>query len=80
MSDRPRVILFFLLIFGLLFFLGRAGLPLAHSWVDPVAIRDTGTMFSYLVSRPDPLRSLVLGVLQHVEGPLQYIILNSYFH
>ena len=35
-------------------------------------------MFSYLVSRPDPLRSLVLGVLQHVEGPLQYIILNSY--
>ena len=78
MNERLRVIIFFLLIFGWLFFLGRAGLPLAHEWLDPVAMRDTGTMFSYLASRPDALRSLALATLQHVEGPLQYIIFNMY--
>jgi hypothetical protein len=78
MGDRLREIVFFLLIFGLLFFLGRAGLPLAHEWLDPVAMRDSGTMFPYLASRPDALRSLVLATLQHVEGPLQYIVLNLY--
>ena len=78
MGDRLRTIAFFLLIFGLLFFLGRAGLPLAHEWLDPVAMRDTGTMFPYLASRPDALRSLVLATLQHVEGPLQYIFINLY--
>ena len=78
MNDRLRLIVFFLIIFGLLFFLGRAGLPLAHDWLDAVAYRDTGTMFNYLASRPDALRSLVLATLQHVEGPLPYIIVNMY--
>ncbi|MGO9116654.1 MAG: hypothetical protein ACLQPD_03485 [Desulfomonilaceae bacterium] len=78
MNERIRIIIFFSLIFVWLFFLGRAGLPLAHEWLDPAAMRDTGTVFSYLVSRPDPLRSLVLASLQHVEGPLQFIILNLY--
>jgi hypothetical protein len=78
MGERLRVIAFFLLIFGWLFFLGRAGLPLALEWLDPVAMRDSGTMFPYLASRPDALRSLVLASLQHVEGPLQYIVINAY--
>jgi hypothetical protein len=78
MGERLRVTAFFLLIFGWLFFLGRAGLPLAHEWLDPVAMRDSGTMFPYLASRPDALRSLVLATVQHVEGPLQYIVLNLY--
>ncbi len=78
MNERLRIIIFFSLIFVWLFFLGRAGLPLAHEWLDPVAIRDSGTMFSYLLSRPDALRSLFLASLQHVEGPLQYIIINLY--
>ncbi len=77
-NERLRIAIFFSLIFGLLFFLGRAGLPLAHDWLDPVAIRDTGTMFSYLASRPDALRSLALATLQHVEGPFHYIVLNLY--
>jgi hypothetical protein len=78
MNDRLRIAIFFSLIFVWLFFLGRAGLPLAHEWLDPVAMRDSGTMFSYLLSRPDALRSLILATLQHVEGPLQYILINTY--
>jgi hypothetical protein len=78
MNDRLRIAIFFSLLFAWLFFLGRAGLPLAHEWLDPVAMRDSGTMFHYLLSRPDALRSLFLATLQHVEGPLQYILINTY--
>ena len=78
MNDRLRIVIFFSVIFGLLFFIGRAGLPLAHEWLDPVAMRDTGTMFPYLFSRPDALRAVVLASLQHVKGPLHYIAHNAY--
>jgi hypothetical protein len=78
MNNRLRIAIFFSLIFGLLFFVGRAGLPLAHEWLDPVAFRDTGAVFPYLGSRPDALRSLTLASLQHVKGPLHYIAHNAY--
>src|SRR5208337_308695 len=78
LNNRIPTIIFFSLIFVWLLYLGRAGLPLAHEWLDPVAMRDAGTMFPYLLSRPDALRSLFLATLQHVEGPLQYILLNTY--
>ena len=78
MNDRLRIVIFFALILGLVFCIGRTRLPLAHEWLDPVAIRDSGTVFSYLASQPSPIRALVLGTLQHVEGPLQYILINLY--
>ena len=74
----PATTLFFIVLLILLYFLGNEGLPLAHEWLDPVAMRDSGTMFPYLMSRPDPLRSIVLATLQHREGPLQYIMINLY--
>ena len=78
MSDRLRIVIFFTLILGLLFSLGRVGLPLAHEWLDPVAVRDSGTMFPYLASRPNALRSLALASVQHVKGPVSYIAHNVY--
>lgn len=58
--------------------LGTTGLPVAHFHFDGVAIRDTGTMLPYLATRPNPAVSIIAPVFAHVEGPLQYILLNLY--
>jgi hypothetical protein len=69
---------FFLVLLAYLFVLGRVGLPWAHDYPDPVLNRDVGTLFPYLMSQPNPWRALLGGIIGHVEGPLQYILLNAY--
>jgi hypothetical protein len=63
---------------GYLYLLGSAGLPFAHDSVDGVEMRDTGTMMSYLLSRPLPATTVIKAVFGHIEGPLQYLLLNLY--
>ncbi len=77
-NKRLRTGIFFIIIFALLFFLGRARLPLALPFWGWVLWRDAGTMFHYLVSGPGPVTGIIRGILGHVEGPLQFIILNAY--
>src|SRR5208283_2838220 len=59
-------------------FLGRARLPLALPFWGWILWRDAGTMIYHLVSGPDPFTAVIRGILGHVEGPLQFIILNAY--
>ncbi len=59
-------------------FLGYVGLPVAHNAVDGVDIRDTGLMLHYLLSQPNPVTAIFKATFGHVEGPLQYFLLNAY--
>ncbi|MCP4368610.1 MAG: hypothetical protein GY797_10935, partial [Deltaproteobacteria bacterium] len=74
--------LFFLLIalyIGLLVFFG---LPAVHAWHDPVIVRDTGTMWASL-SWQLPWNDSFSGpiaVMYHIEGPLQFLLLNAYYY
>ena len=78
-NERLRMGIFFLIIFALLFFLGRARLPLAHLFADWIGNRDIGTMFHYFISGPDPIRTLTVTTLGNVETcPLQVILSNAY--
>lgn len=77
-SNRWFSVAFFLGTFLYLLGIGKIGIPWAHPFADPLAIRDTGTMLPYLLSRPNPLRAVVLAILGHVEGPLQYVLLMAY--
>jgi hypothetical protein len=69
---------FFVLIGGLLFFLGHWRQPLAHSYFDQIGIRDAGTLFSYYASCPEPLKTLAGQAMLHIEGPLQFVLINAY--
>jgi len=81
-TDGPlhslRPILFFLILAGLLFYLGHWGQPLAHPYFDQVGIRDAGTLFSHYASTPEPLKTLVGRTMLHIEGPLQFVLINAY--
>ena len=79
MNERLRFGTFFLIIFALLFFLGRARLPVAFPFWGWVYWRDAyGTMFHYVVSGPNPVTAVVQAILGHQEGPLQFILMNAY--
>jgi len=69
----------FLLISLYVFFLGRIGLPVAHDFFDRVVMRDVGTVIPFLLSQENPLASIILQTMKHVEGPLQFLVLNIYF-
>jgi hypothetical protein len=73
-----RLILFFLILSGLLFYLGHWGQPLAHPYFDQIGIRDAGTLFSHYASTPEPLKNLIGRTMLHVEGPLQFVLINVY--
>ncbi len=66
------------LMIGYLYLLGSCGQPLAHDSSDEVEMRDTGTMMSYLLSQPQPTTAVLKAVFGHIEGPLQYLLLNIY--
>ncbi len=72
---------FFALLLAYLTFIGQVNLPSAHYFLDAVAMRDTGitisTVFSWSLRG---LFSLFCVAMDHVEGPLQYLIVNFYCH
>jgi len=76
--SQSSLVLVFTCITGYLYFLGSAALPLAHDSVDGTSIRDTGTMMPYLLSQPLPMIAILKAALVHVEGPVQYLLLNVY--
>jgi hypothetical protein len=81
MDRRRQFILtctFFLGLWVLLFFLGHWRQPLVHPYFDQVGIRDAGTLFSYYTSGPEPLKTLIGQAMLHIEGPLQFGLLNAY--
>lgn len=77
-SARAQVLFFFLGLAGLLFFLGHYGQPLAHPYFDQIGIRDAGTLFSTYAASPEPFKNLVGRTMLHIEGPLQFLLINAY--
>lgn len=71
---------FFACVFALLYFLGAAGQPTVHPYFDQVGTREVGTLFSSYTSGPEPLKTLLGRALIHVEGALQFAVLNVYSH
>ncbi|MGB6066473.1 MAG: hypothetical protein WBG50_16850 [Desulfomonilaceae bacterium] len=69
---------FFFGLWWLLFFLGHWAEPVVHPYFDQVGIRDAGTLFSYYASRPEPLKTLIGRAMLHIEGPIQFMLLNAY--
>ncbi len=69
---------FFFAVWWLLFFLGHWAEPVVHPYFDQVGIRDAGTLFSYYASRPEPFKTLIGRAMLHIEGPLQFLLLNAY--
>jgi hypothetical protein len=69
---------FFLMLWVLLFCLGQWRQPLVHPYFDQVGIRDAGTLFSFYASGTDPLKTLIGRAILHIEGPLQFLLLNAY--
>lgn len=60
---------------------GVAALPSVHSFYDPVGIRDAGTAWTALTWNPADRRHFFpAAVLGHIEGPLQFLFLNAYYH
>jgi hypothetical protein len=60
---------------------GVAALPSVHNFYDPVGIRDAGTAWTALTWNPaDRRHFLPAAVLGHIEGPLQFLFLNAYYH
>ncbi len=70
--------LFFASLFCLLVFLGLAGQPTVHPYFDQVGTREVGTLFHHYTSGPGPVQNLVGRALIHVEGALQFAVLNVY--
>jgi hypothetical protein len=77
-SGRIVTWVFFAAVFGVLFVLGNFGQPTVHPYFDQVGIRDAGTVFSHCLAQPNPLKTLVGRAMLHIEGPLQFLVLNSY--
>ena len=79
MNERLRIGTFFLIIFALLFFLGRIDCRLLSLFGAGAYGETYGTMFHYLVSGPNPVAAVVGEILGHQEGPLQsFILMNAY--
>jgi len=70
-----------LLVLAELAVVGVVGLPSVHGFYDPVGIRDAGTSWTALTwDLADRRHFLPAAVLGHIEGPLQFIFLNAYYH
>jgi hypothetical protein len=75
---RTRPLLFFLMLSGYVFVIGRAGLPVAHDFFDRVVMRDVATLLPFLLSQQDTLVHIIVEAMKHLEGPLQFLVLNFY--
>lgn len=72
------VYVFFTGVFCLLCFLGLAGQPTVHPFFDQVGTREVGTLFDHYTSGPRPVQNFAGRALIHVEGALQFAVLNAY--
>ncbi len=81
MNDLPHSIglwAFFAFLGAFLFFLGYCGQPLVHPYFDQIGIRDAGTLFHYYASCAEPVKTLIGRAMLHIEGPLQFLLINAY--
>lgn len=81
----PRILSFrysfFALIFVYIYVVGSFALPSVHYFFDAVAIRDTGTVWESLTwNVSDKRHFLPAAVMCHIEGPLQFLLLNFYYY
>lgn len=72
--------IFFSALFGLLLFLAMWRQPLVHPYFDQVGIRDAGTVLSSIAEGPEPVKTFVEQAMLHIEGPIQFVLLNAYAH
>ncbi len=79
---RSFRLLFFVLIGMYIAATVFVGLPVIHSWHDPLVFRDTGTIWTALSwnIREDRHHSIPVATFCHIEGPLQILFLNVYYH
>lgn len=75
-----RRLLFFAFLLALFLFLALWAQPLVHPYFDQVGIRDAGTTLSSIVTGPRPIATFIDRAMLHVEGPLQFTLLNGYIH
>jgi len=66
------------MLFVYLILLGRVGLPVAHDYPDRLALRDTGTLIPFLLKTDNPIMNFAVLTMNHLEGPLQFMLLNFY--
>jgi hypothetical protein len=70
--------IFFGALFGLFLFLAMWRQPLVHPYFDQVGIRDAGTVLSSVAGGTESLKTFVGQAMLHIEGPLQFVLLNVY--
>jgi hypothetical protein len=71
---------FFAGLFIYLWLLGALGQSAVHDYFDEIGIRDTATTFSHFMSQPDPWSTLFRVAFLHMEGPLQFMLLNAWVY
>jgi|GEM_PF-2032612 len=69
---------FFAGLFIYLWLLGALGQSPAHDYFDEIGIRDAATTFSYFTSQPDPWSTFFGVAFLHMEGPLQFMLINAW--
>lgn len=53
-------------------------MPLAHDFFDPLVMRDTCLVAAVLIDRGTPFSQLIVEAMKHLEGPLQFAVMNLY--
>ncbi|MFZ5866845.1 MAG: hypothetical protein ACOYXY_13260 [Thermodesulfobacteriota bacterium] len=69
---------FFAGLFIYLWLLGTLGQSPMHDYFDEIGIRDAATTFSHFISQPDPWSTFFRVAFLHMEGPLQFMLLNAW--
>jgi hypothetical protein len=77
-SGRVMKYAFFTGLFIYLWLLGALGQSAVHDYFDEIGIRDAATTFSYFMSQPDPWSAFFRAAFLHMEGPLQFMLLNAW--
>jgi hypothetical protein len=77
-AHLKKTMWFFLTIFSYVLLLGRIGMPLAHDFYDPLVMRDTCLVVPALLDRGASLITLLVEAMKHLEGPVQFVLMNSY--
>jgi hypothetical protein len=69
---------FFVGLFIYLSLLGALGQSPVHDYFDEIGIRDAATTFSHFTSQPDGWSTFFGVACLHMEGPLQFMLLNTW--
>ncbi len=77
MNSRTTILIFSIL-FVYLAFVGLTHQPAVHYFYDASVTRNTGLYLSYIPFTWRGIKDFIVALLQHVDGPLYYLVLNIY--